>query len=751
MHFLNVNQNVPQSNLTLQNQMGLEPPRDPHTPYIDESVPWRKIRSRSLQPPLRGRDRPSERGRGRSLSIHRLIQSRSREPVRPWIEETIKLKPAVITRKVIERGGEKLEAVLKSVKLKPSQIERRKLIREELEKVELKSVQREYLNAVLSQIADNEDIEKDDFKAYIYAELQKVKKFEENIQNVEQLKNTEDTSILQLTKQVDELVMRDALRSVPRKFLPYGQGKTTAHLQQLSHQEDSNYLTIGQQIETSHQQRETEGLAVTNMNQMEQAQMVYPPETPVDWRRPRQHIQNIQNLQDSSILQVNQQAMVDDRIADWRKPRQQELQHIEDSTLMHVSRSEEENQNLLGTETPHYWRQPKTDAPHQNVKRTQDIATMNLSQNEETEQHSLGPEKPVSWRKPHQQNQQLQHTVDSSIMDVTQLKYEEHHQIVQEQPVHWRTPKSNKQTQNLQYIEDISHLNIPQTEETDAPRTLIKEEPVNWRKPRGQVQNVEDQSILGVSETRDIQDANIQSIIQDEPVNWRTARPQPLSLTNAQLDNNSHDDILVSKSSLNITSKIKDVERVQQLADEAVEGLDFVKNVQMKVSSQITKTERRTLQYDDSQPLPELELITQKRLVEDKQNMGQQALPTSQPVDLGDGSPKFIQKLTPQSCEIGSTTKLFCSFDGEPKPTLSWFFNNSQLFASENIRLHVYENCGELEIMRVEPSVCGVYTCVASNEKGRAICRSVVNIGKLLFVYIVRYAYSALFAFCVPR
>lgn len=614
LSFLNVNQNLKQ-----HNQQALRHSLKEHdqSHFGDESLPWRKIRSRSLQPSLRGRDRPTERGRGRSLSIHRLIQTRSREPVRPWIEETIKLKPAVITRKVIERGGEKLETVLKALKLKPSQIERRQLIREELEKVELKSVQREYLNAVLSQIADNEEIEKDDFRAYIYAELQKVKKFEENIQNKEDFKYSDDTSILQLTRQVDEQVMRDALRNVPSKPLPFAK---TSQLKQLHHQQDSNYMS--------------------------------------------QHIETSEDIKIDSTVQQQSPAISNRASADTKL---QQMVYSEDTSMMQVDQNYTENVQYTGV--PVHWRKPRPPIQAENIQHVDDNV-YGLS-NTEVEQ-------PVSWRKPRTLNQKM-HAEDNAMLYVNE---------------------SNE---------------IVQTQTVDKPQEARSQDvPVHWRKSRQPNRVQEDISILSTTTT--------ETTHENKPEQLKSHIVGPIE---------PMADIRVSNTAMVMKMKSSDTKKIQSIIGEPEDCPTFAKNIDMKVASQITKTERRKLVFDDSQPLPELELITQKRIVEaseKRMDASEEPIITSEEYD----NPKIVSKLESQTCKLGDTMKMSCTFIGNPMPTICWFFNNSELFSTENVHLSVYENCAELSVVRIEPRYCGIYTCVVSNEKGRAISRATVVIGKYI-------------------
>lgn len=479
--FFTVNNRVQKeqsSNISFQQRKpGGQEDCEPH-PMGDESLPWRRARSQSVQPPMRGRDRPAERaGRGRSLSIHRLIQARYGEPVRPWIEETIKLKRTVIQPKIIEK-----ETVEKVV-LKPSVIERRQLIREELQKVELKSVQREYLNAVLSQIADNEDINKDDFREQIYKELQKVKKFEQNIHHIEKFKTEQDTSILQLTKRVDEMVLKDALKYIPRKPLNIDRPKTEQinFNETTSHLEDTSIMTISQaEITEAHPNVTAEQPVIQRQGKQVQAGQSSQPYAVLNQQIHLQEshlhgqVKHLGHKQDLHSVQHHKQT----------------LHHTEDMTLLQIQNREYVDTTLVPTEQAVHWRKPRPvhemqqQVPFsQQIQQTEDVSLLGVQTQENIKQLSH-QEEPIDWRKSRPVNEiqkkqsYTQHTEDISHLSTqSQLNIEQ--PLQQEVPVNWR---KSKITEQIQHTEDINLLRL-QTQET-SQNLSTQEAPIHWRKPR---------------------------------------------------------------------------------------------------------------------------------------------------------------------------------------------------------------------------------------------------------------------------
>ena len=80
-----------------------------------------------------------------------------------------------------------------------------------------------------------------------------------------------------------------------------------------------------------------------------------------------------------------------------------------------------------------------------------------------------------------------------------------------------------------------------------------------------------------------------------------------------------------------------------------------------------------------------------------------------------------IIELMDQTEDEGNTTSFTCQTDGEPLPTISWYFNGAPLDESNTAKYMITERLTTttitdiLNIMSVESSDVGTYTCNATN------------------------------------
>ncbi|ETN58767.1 novex-3 (titin isoform) [Anopheles darlingi] len=176
------------------------------------------------------------------------------------------------------------------------------------------------------------------------------------------------------------------------------------------------------------------------------------------------------------------------------------------------------------------------------------------------------------------------------------------------------------------------------------------------------------------------------------------------------------------------------------------EQAEFRKEMEVKVQSNIVKKEKkRRVFIDDSQPLPELEIISQKRVqevtdkvAEEQVREERQLIETTQQriaetkieertikvVKPNVLPPKIIEKLQPRICEPNKPVQLCCRIEGVPFPDVQWYFNDTLLFANSEYCMNVVEDVATLEIATVQPYHVGIYTCEAKNVAGVAISKA---------------------------
>ncbi|KMY97015.1 uncharacterized protein Dsimw501_GD13415, isoform H [Drosophila simulans] len=232
-------------------------------------------------------------------------------------------------------------------------------------------------------------------------------------------------------------------------------------------------------------------------------------------------------------------------------------------------------------------------------------------------------------------------------------------------------------------------------------------------------------------------------------------QPQLLEAAIAEIEKVDEISQEISQKTITLLKKTEDT-RPQFITTEQLIELDVEdvrRDLEMKVTSNIIKKEKRRVVLDDSQPLPELELITQKRiqegidkvadeeLIEDQQlTQNQQETTTSEVIGQERKlvkkkkkeikPPRITEKLRPRQCVPEEPTVLECKVEGVPFPEIKWYFNDILLFASEKYEITVIEQVAKLKIAKVTPSDVGVYTCEAKNEAGVATSRTNIILEK---------------------
>ncbi|VDN60787.1 unnamed protein product [Dracunculus medinensis] len=92
--------------------------------------------------------------------------------------------------------------------------------------------------------------------------------------------------------------------------------------------------------------------------------------------------------------------------------------------------------------------------------------------------------------------------------------------------------------------------------------------------------------------------------------------------------------------------------------------------------------------------------------------------------------PKFLQKLQDTIVKNNEDHAILtCQIIGEPHPVVQWLFNGKAITDDTNIRIRSFDdNVCVLEVSRVTPKYCGIYTAVAHNIYGDAYSNAQLTI-----------------------
>lgn len=218
-----------------------------------------------------------------------------------------------------------------------------------------------------------------------------------------------------------------------------------------------------------------------------------------------------------------------------------------------------------------------------------------------------------------------------------------------------------------------------------------------------------------------------------------------MSDSNDELLENYEDNLTIEQSTLKPTLKKPNKHEPLRAEEETVDTEDFKKETQVVTSSQSVRRLRKQILFDDSRPIPELEIISQKRLLEGlnkiaEENIIEEKLLKESKTQISSKSlleksqvkttmanirpPKFIQKLQPVVSESKQPVILKGEVDGNPFPDIKWFFNESELSNSERYEMVSEKKNVTLKIKSVKESDVGIYTCQAINPGGVATSRT---------------------------
>lgn len=84
--------------------------------------------------------------------------------------------------------------------------------------------------------------------------------------------------------------------------------------------------------------------------------------------------------------------------------------------------------------------------------------------------------------------------------------------------------------------------------------------------------------------------------------------------------------------------------------------------------------------------------------------------------------PSFVQKPDAMDVLTGANVTFTSIIKGTPPFSVSWFKGSSELVPGDRCNVSLEESVAELELFDVDTSQSGEYTCIVTNEAGKASC-----------------------------
>lgn len=268
-------------------------------------------------------------------------------------------------------------------------------------------------------------------------------------------------------------------------------------------------------------------------------------------------------------------------------------------------------------------------------------------------------------------------------------------QPLEEVPVAWRRgPKKQPDEET----KDIPAVDQSQTENIVEEQPL-QEVPVAWR--RGPKKHPAGEEMKQELEFEPTQTEEIieEQPLEEVPVAWRREpKKQP-------------------------SEKEENDEKQLQSGKQKPKPKDEVEKVELKpILRKKPKAAKETDQPEQTQV--QKEEIPEEQPIE----MMEMALPKVSKAQIK--APKFVRKLQPKLCKPEEPTELQATIEGLPFPEVKWYFNDTELHATQNFEMITTEKVVTLKIVKVTPEVAGTYTCQVKNEAGVAISRTNITLGK---------------------
>lgn len=301
-------------------------------------------------------------------------------------------------------------------------------------------------------------------------------------------------------------------------------------------------------------------------------------------------------------------------------------------------------------------------------------------------------EEPVAWRRGPKKQQPVDEKLDEKQWPAGKQKPQPKEEVekVQMKPTPRKKPDEQKPSEQ------------PELKPTEAEQTIeeqpLQEQPVAWKRGPKKPKPAEEKSTP--EEQQPIQPDEIaeEQPLQEKPVAWRRGPKKS-------------------------TADEKPEEKKLPMGKQKPQPKEEVEKVELKPIPRKKPEEKKPKEQ------PELKPIQKEEMTAEQPNEAEEmVLPKVGKAQIK--APKFIKKLKPEICKPNEPTELRATVDGTPFPEVKWYFNDSELHATQNYEMNIIGKVVTLKIANVTSEVVGTYTCQVKNEAGVAISRTNIALGK---------------------
>lgn len=232
----------------------------------------------------------------------------------------------------------------------------------------------------------------------------------------------------------------------------------------------------------------------------------------------------------------------------------------------------------------------------------------------------------------------------------------------------------------------------------------------------------------------------------------------PVKLEDTKIEQRD-DEVFIKQTNVKLTKPEEESETLETTPDlKPADVLEEevlpqqIMTVDIKSKKTIRK-QQKGVHYDDDRPIPELEIISQKRSTQEAEKIPEEQVSETKIIQEEVVStrsqkkrqvqkakpkpPKFVQRLEPVAAEKNKPARLICKVEGSPFPEVAWYRNEVLLQPSENIQINVTEEAVTLEFGSVQPQDVAIYSCKAINPAGVASSTAnLVILGRYLMLCV---------------